>query len=49
VPLEAKSVIKIEAQIPPIGLGFQRVALSIRLIAEVKGKIVISGLSGEVK
>jgi hypothetical protein len=34
--LEAQFAIKIEAQIPPIGLGFQWVALSIRLIAEIK-------------
>jgi hypothetical protein len=34
--LEAKFVIEIEAQVSPIGLGFQWIALSIRLIAEVK-------------
>jgi hypothetical protein len=34
--LEAQFVIKVEAQVPPIGLGFQWVALHIRLIAEVK-------------
>jgi hypothetical protein len=36
VLLEAKFAIKIEAQIPPIGFGLQRVALSVRLIAEIK-------------
>jgi hypothetical protein len=34
--LEAQFAIKIEAQVPPIGLGFQWVALGIRLIAEVE-------------
>jgi hypothetical protein len=47
--LEAKFAIKIEAQVSPIGFGFQWIALSIRLIAEIKGRVVIPGLPGEVK
>jgi hypothetical protein len=49
VLFEAQFAIKIEAQVPPIGLRFQWVALSIRLIAEVKWQVIISGFPGEVK
>jgi hypothetical protein len=38
--LEAQFVIKIKAQVPPIGLGFQWVALSVRLIAEVEPFVI---------
>jgi hypothetical protein len=34
--LEAQFVVKIEAQVPPKAFGFQWVALSIRLIAEIE-------------
>jgi hypothetical protein len=47
--LEVQFVIKIEAQIPPIGFGFQGVALSVRLIAKIERRVIISGLPGEVK
>jgi hypothetical protein len=47
--LEAKFAIKIEAQIPPIGLGFQWVALSVRLVTKIKRWILIPRFPGEVK
>jgi hypothetical protein len=36
VLLEAQFAIKVESQIPPIGLGFQWVAISVRLIAKIE-------------
>jgi hypothetical protein len=47
--LEAEFAIKIEAQVPLIGLGLQWVALSVRLIAEIERWVVIPRLPGEVK
>jgi hypothetical protein len=47
--LEAKFAVEVEAQVPPIGLGFQWVALSVRLIAEIERWVLISGFPGEVE
>jgi hypothetical protein len=47
--LEAKFAIKIEAQVPPVRLRLQWVALSVRLIAKIERWIVVTRLPGEVK